>query len=438
MALTRLGGSRRGRRRARELGSWLAEEERRDRFGREAVALLELAGASANAWAPALTAGLQARDAGRLGEAGRLLDLAAGSAAPPAVRVAALRARAEVARLAGDYARAVANHEQLECELAGECMERGQDLVGWGRSLWGLRRPREASARLLEGIAMLQPLLPEPVAAREVARGLATLRRIADVLPGVALPPHRPEDFAGRGTPRDRYVIAASLGVLAAECGDLDAAVVHHREAVDRARSAHLHSAVVTALYDLGRIERRRGDREAARAHLSECERLAAALGRNPMLARVHNELGELYRGIGASESAVHHYQEAASLQSLVAGPAPRLAVLNLARMHAESGRGDLGREALVALEADEELADWIRGPLSLTVALCEAGQDDASAQAHLRQGLATLSASHEARLGAIEILDLLAERWESSDEEAAAREARSAARVLAAALDRA
>ena len=111
------------------------------------------------------------------------------------------------------------------------------------------------------------------------------------------------------GTPRDRYVIAASLRVLAAGRGDLDAAVVHHLEALEWARSAHLRSAVVTALFDLGRIERRRGDREGARAHFAECRRLAAALGRYPMLARVHNELGELHRGIGALESATHHYE---------------------------------------------------------------------------------------------------------------------------------
>ena len=110
--------------------------------------------------------------------------------------------------------------------------------------------------------------------------------------------------------------------------------------------------------------------------------------------------------------------------------------MLSLARMHAESGRGDRGREALAALEADEELAAWIRRPWFLTFALCgQVGMTRLGPSQPPVEGW-TPPASNDARRGAMDILNLLAECWESWGREVAACRARSALGTLAAAVD--
>ncbi|MCO4768545.1 MAG: protein kinase [Deltaproteobacteria bacterium] len=439
LVLARLGASRRGRRRARELARFILgwEAPARDRLAESTVRLLELSGADDELPGPALVAGLRARDAGRLGDAARLLALSSVASAPDRTRRAALEAGAEVARLRARYEEAIGFYEGLaDGGLVADGLPHGRLLIGWGRALLGARRPRDAAQRLVEGIEVLTSHLPHPAAARETSRGLAALQEAAQSLTDIELPDWSAESLRVATRPQDRYAIAGSLGVLAARAGDMTGAMAHHREAVNSARAAHHRSAIVTALYDLGWAERRAGRTEDALTHLTECTRLASALGRHPMVARAHNELGELYRGRGALEAAAHHYGESAALLHLVPGPGPRLAVLNLARLEAERGRGLQGREQLRALEdGDGAPPVWLRGPFSLTLALCEAGHDDAAARAHLREGLRALPPSADARYGAIEILDALAERWEASDEVVSAKEARSAAGAIARAL---
>jgi serine/threonine protein kinase/tetratricopeptide (TPR) repeat protein len=429
VVLQRLGASRRARRRAGQLASaFLAwEQDRSAPLARNIVRLLELSGDTAQLPTPALTAGTQALAADRLGEAERLLALACAPSAPPEVVRAALDARAETARLAGRYADAAAWYTELLASADG--LERGRLLVGRGRSHLGRRALREAARDLIAGIGVLAPFLPGVVAARETSRALAALGPVADVLGDVAVPRWDPDGLlASAATPEDRHVIAASLGYLAARDGDLERGIALHEAALTAARAAHHRLGLVVSLYDLGWTERRAGRLDAALTHLSECQRLAAAYGRRPMLARVHNELGELHRGQGAIGAARGHYAEGAELLAHTSGPEAWLCVLNLARLDAEHGRGGPAADRLIRLERMEAVPEWLLGPFSLTLAFCLAGRDDDEARGRMRAGLGALSTSPDARAGAAEILTALADRWEAADEDVAAREARSAA----------
>lgn len=439
VVLDALGSTRRGRRRAKDLArtflSW--DVVRRELLAASTVRLLELAGDSELVATPALDAGRQALAAGRLGEAGRLLRLAAGPGAPSAVRAAAQEAWADAARLAGRYTEASDLYSAVLSELDDDPLRRGRLLVGRGRAALGAQKLRDAASDLTEGIALLRPFLPQVAAARETARALAALGSVADAMPGLELPQWNPQVLLESAVaPPDRHAIAASLAYLAGRSHDLTRAVALHSTALDAARAGHHRPGVVTSLYDLGWCERRADLADDALRHLSECQRLAAALGRNVMLARVHNELGELYRERGAVEAARHHYGEGAALLGHVTGPEPVLCALNLARLDAEMGSDAAGRERLTALETAGYVPDWLLGPFCLTLAFCEAGHNDAVARSSMRRGLGALLLTPDARAGAIEILDALAKRWSSADEVEAAREARSASDGLAGASD--
>lgn len=420
----RLGGSRRGRRRARELGRAMLGwgGARRSALAHDLVAVLELAGETDLLPAPALIAGEQAFAAGRLGDAMRLLGHAADG--PSAQRARTLRA--EIHRIEGRYAEAVAAYESL----LGDAAERGHLLVGLGRSLAGAGRLHEAGARLVAGVDALVPALPAPAAAVAIARAVAAARYLASLGVRLDLPDLTDALLAVDAEPRDRFVIRASLGSLAAARGDVPRAVALQREALTAARAAHDLPSVVTALHDLGWAERRAGASEDALAHLQECQRLAAAFARLPILASVHNELGELYRARGADEAAAHHYEEAAALRDRVPGPTPILATLNLARVEVERGRPDAARAHLDALDPSE--GAWFTGPLQLTRALC---LDGSAALDAMRAGIDALPADRDARAGALEILGLLLARWEAEGAEEPATEARVAIALLSAAV---
>jgi len=420
----RLGGSRRGRRRARDLGRAMLgwEDARRSALAHDLVAILEVAGETDLLPAPAFVAAEQAFAAGRLGDASRLLGHAAHGSSSRRARAL----RAEIHRLEGRYDDAVAAYE----ELLEESDDPGHLLVGLGRSLAGAGRFAEAGARLSEGVEALVSALPAPEAAVAIARALAAARYLASAGVHVALPDVAGELLAAEVGPRDRFVIRASLGSLAAARGDLLRAVTLQREALVAARAAHELPSVVTALHDLGWAERRAGALQDALTHLQECQRLAAAFARLPVLASAHNELGELYRSRGAAEAAAHHYEEAATLRDRVPGPTPILAALNLARLEVERGRPERARAHLDSLDAAS--GAWFRGPLLLTRALC---LDGADALAAMRDGIDALPADRDARAGAVEILGLLLARWEAEGAEEPATEARVAIALLSAAL---
>lgn len=436
--IERMGTSRRGRRRARELGRAFLDwpPSRRASLAARTVRLLELADDVEGLPEPALAAGRQALAAGRLGEASRLLKLAASPSAPSHVSGLAREALAESAGLGGRYQEAWDLYSALLSEGALG-VDRGRLFVGRGRSRLGAQDLRGAAADLSEGIEALRPHLPEVSAAREFSRALATLRSVADVLGDVVMPEWNVQELLGAARERrDQQVIAANLGYLATRDGDLVQAIALHRTALEAARAAHFRPGLVVTLYDLGWAERRSGEADAALMHLLECQSLADALGRHLMLARVHNELGELYRERDAIEAARHHYEEGASLLGLSEGPEALLCVLNLARLEAETDAAGSARRRLIELESGPGLPDWLLGPFNLTLAFCLAGQDDDAARERLRRGLGSLSSSTDARSGAVEILESLANRWETADELSAAREARSAASALRASIE--
>jgi len=431
--LDRLGTSRRGRSRARELGLALLDLPfpRRVSLAARVVRLFELAGEVDELPAPALIAGRQALSAGRLGDASRLLRLAASSSAPSQIGRVAREALAESAALAGRYqeARDLYSGLLLDERLG---VERGRLLVGRGRSRLGAQDLRGAAGDLRAGIDELRPHLPEVSAAREISRALATLRSVVDVLGDVTMPGWQTSELLDAATERaDRHVIAANLGYLAIRDGDLLRAMELHRISLEAARAGHFRQGVLVALYDLGWAARRAGEPDAALTHLLECQALADSLGRHVMLARVHNELGELHRERHRTEEAHRHYQEGASLLGVSEGPEAFLCVLNLARLEADTGREERARTRLVELEAESRVPHELLGPFNLTLASCLAGHDDDAARERLRLGLGSLSSSTDARSGALDILEVLADRWETADEVAGAREARDAADAL-------
>ena len=430
----RLVQGRRGRRRARQLAASFLEgplASRRERAP-HAVALLERIGADDLLPEPATQAGEMALQAGRLGEASRLFRLV-GPDAPPPLRARALAGWGEAAQLLGHYQQGAEAYRQLDAALAeGDSLARARAGLGLGRCLAAAGKAAEAAAVLAPIVGPLQEALPDPGAARDLCRALGALRSLADRVPGVELPSWDADELlAAVSQPEDRHVVALTLGYLALRAENLPQAVVLQQTALTAARRAGHRPGIVTALYDLGWTEHRLGAVRDARAHLRECLRLAEALGRRPMQARVHNELGELLRAAGHPDEARRHYAESAALLPLVEGPAPRLAVLNLAIAELDAGDDAAATERLDRFEAAGHVAPWLHGPFALTRAVCAALLDPEGAHESMRTGVDALAGGSGGGDEAARLLERLATRFEEGGRIEAAEEARRAREAL-------
>jgi tetratricopeptide (TPR) repeat protein len=298
-----------------------------------------------------------------------------------------------------------------------------------------LGRAAEATESLEQALSLHRERLPDPGAAREVARTLSSLARLAEILSRPWVTPVDPSELlAGVQTPHDRYVVAVTMGYLAGRDGDQVAALDLLATALAAARSAGYRPGVVTTLFDLGWNERRAGRELDARAHLTECLALASALGRRPMEARAHNELGELARARGDLSAARRHYVDAVSLAQHVDGPEPLIAELNLALLESIAGEARHGKARLQSMRDDGRVPPWLVAPWTLTMALAESTLGDVGAHARLEAGIAELTGSGGAVAEAAEILLKIAAVCAEKGADASAERARTAAEHLLAA----
>lgn len=428
-----LVSSRGGRRRARDLARHLLaqDEDLRARLAPALVRLLERCGARELLPDPAVRAGAQALQGGRLGEATRLFKTALESDAEGDVRRRALEGGATANQLLGHHDAAIGMLEELLLLPAAlqDGAVRARALSALGRSQLSMGRGPDAADSLDRALALHRALLPDPEAARELARTLSSLGRLAEIQP-VALDTSidAAELLARVHTPHDRYVVAVTMGYLAGRTGDLGTALDLLRTALNAARSAGYRPGVVTALFDLGWTERQAGFLDDARAHLEECLKLASALGRRPMEARVHNELGELLRARGDLTAARRHYSEAVALAKHLDGPEPLVAEFNLALLEALGQDAAQGRARLQSMSDLGRVPDWLSAPWLLTMALCEALLDTPSAEDRMMQGITAMEAATGGGSEAGEILLKIASAFADKGADAPAREAQAAA----------